>query len=911
VQAQPSRATPPVLLSAPMTVSQHPNGMRHVRDTIRKMAALAREAQQTYEIRNLATRIVHDVPSHQRVGELRAIYQWVRDTIRYRFDPLGLEWVQAPSRTVTERAGDCDDLATLIAALVGALGHRWRFRTVGDSPTAQRHVQVQAWTGKQWLDLDPVLEPTQPTTAPRTDPGTFAASAMGAEHLWDSEGNMLSGPTSARDRELWSIVPYFQPAPPWPPYGGTQPPTPGKFPRIDTRYRSPDAPGYQGGQSLAQVYHLPRNSVLSLPGAQLEGLGRRRHKFGRRFRRLAKKIGKGFAASLDPTGASAAALLAKRRKRKKKHHHHVRAHHRLSGPTTPGERELWHWIPYSPITNGPAPNGEGMLLSYPPGHVQALSGLGALAEDTLVPWDVDVLDGLGRRRRLRGFVRKLKKVGKKIARGVKKVVKNPVFKALANTVASFIPGAGQALQVAKTVATGVKLAKGAAHAVKRIKKGVRRAKHLVHRAKHLVHHEKAMLKALKKRGLKPLHVRPVARLNAANAKKAIAAKAAQARVTALHAAVPTKVDPNAWKKPHQNLQKKYPSNARQLYDAKAGLFRVFVPTVGLTAGAIASMRRRGGHARPKRRLSGLGAVRPTISFSLGLGAVQSSPQAARSPALIAAAKKAVSAINTFARNHANKPPAIALPAITSFQKAEKNLTVDGLFGTNTAAALTWYLQGTGVKVPAYAPGLRTALTWSPPLATLPASAPTPQPALPKAPAKKPAPAPAPDASFPAPGGYTEIGAESANPGLTPAGYTASGAPPAPAVPGTPVQPGAPTGGAPKPPVAAVATSMPDESIPGTAALVPTSSAKPRVVVDVWGPHLEPPDATPQAAPQAAQLPPLTPVASELPSLPVLPGPVPAIPITPSPAPSSGSGEIVMWASLIYLWAQGRGRRRAA
>lgn len=900
----------PVLLSAPVAISQHPGGLPHVKATIKKMGELARAAQHTFPIRNLATRITHHVPSKAPAAELRALYNWVRDHIRYRFDPVGLEWVQSPERTIQEQAGDCDDMATLLAALAGALGHRWRFRTVGDSPSAQRHVQVQAWTGRQWLDLDPVLEPTQRTTAPRTDPGTFGLAARGAEHLWTSEGTMLSGPTSPRDRMLWSVVPYFQSAPPWPPYGGIQPLTPGRFPRTDPRYRSADAPGYEGGRSLAVVYRLPPGAVASQ--GQLSGLGRGR--FRKRLRKFAKKAFKAVVATSIP---GAGVVMAARKIRKKRGKKRLLPR-MLSGPTNAAERELWNWIPYDPITGGPNLSGPGVLLSFPVG---AFGGLGDDGE-TLIPYD---LEGLGR-----GFLKKLKRVAKKVGKVVKKVVKNPVFQAIATTALQAIPGAGQAagaallaakaIKAGRAIAKGIKGAKTVVKAIKGVKKGVQIARRIAKGAK-----------------------APRAAL------RAVAARAARKGATALRAALPVKGDPSAWKKPHASVRAKYPKNARQLFDKKAGVFRVFVPSQGLTASKIAQLRARGGKARP-RRLAGLGAIRPTISFSLGATQSQAR-EAARSPELVALALKAVRAVDTFTKNR-GRPPAVHMPAVHAFQHAENNLTVDGLYGTNTHAAISWYLQGTGTKIPPYAPGLRTALTWSPPLAALPPTAPTPQPPAPSAPrpptaspvAPKPpaaTPKPPPGASFPAPGGYVEIGTETNNPGLTPAGYTAPDAPaPAPAVPGTPKQPGAPTGGAPKPPVPGAQAAQVQAAAEGdddaddasaaeaaapvtpgpVAVLTPTGEREPGAalvptpgtpVIDVYGPTIVDVPTTPgaQVTPAPIVVPPGLP-----PTLPVMPGPVPPVPLTPGPAVapaprSGGSGEIVLWASLLWLWSQ-QGRRAA-
>jgi len=324
-----------VLLSAPTETSHHAPGLPHVRSTVAKMAELASDAQDSYPIRNLATRITHGVPSKSPTAELRALYTWVRDQIRYRRDPLGTEYLQRPARTVAERAGDCDDLATLLAALAGSLGHRWRFRTVGSSPVAQAHVAAQAHDGSQWIELDPVLEPAPASVEPRPDdPGRFAGAAVGSDHLWDDGGRMvsaLSGPTDARDRELWLFSAYFGNLPPGqtPDGGNIAPGTPAT---PDPRYRAPDAPGFYRGKP--RLMALPAGAV---PPAEVSGLGTvvYQHpdlglgflkKLGKLARKVTKLPGVSLAASVIPggsavlTGAKLVGEMAggKKRKRRRK-----------------------------------------------------------------------------------------------------------------------------------------------------------------------------------------------------------------------------------------------------------------------------------------------------------------------------------------------------------------------------------------------------------------------------------------------------------------------------------------------------------------------------------------------------------------------------------------------------------------
>ena len=318
----------PVLLTAPTATSHHPNGFAHVRSTVRKMADLATDEQDIYSVRNLATRITHGVPSKAPRAELQALYEWVRDHIRYRKDPVGTEWVQRPTRTVAERAGDCDDMATLLAALAGALGHRWRFRTVGPSPMAQAHVAVQAHDGNEWVELDPVLEPSPPTTQPRPGvAGRFGGAAVGADHLWDAGGRMLSGVATAKDRELWLFSAY---------YGGSGtsdggPIAPGTPATPDPRYRSPDAPGFYQGKP--KMLALPAGAV---PDAAMSGLGGVYYdhpelglgflkKLGKIVRKVTKLPGVDIAAGLIPGGSTVLTAAkavtgggGKRKRRKKR-----------------------------------------------------------------------------------------------------------------------------------------------------------------------------------------------------------------------------------------------------------------------------------------------------------------------------------------------------------------------------------------------------------------------------------------------------------------------------------------------------------------------------------------------------------------------------------------------------------------
>jgi len=194
------------------TVTEHPAGWQHSKASIKKIGQLIEEGSVNPLIRQVAVRITAHLPSKQPTQEIEAIYQWVRSNIRFRYDPIGMEWLQAADRTLKERAGDCDCITILIGSLCQSLGHRALTRTVGASKMAPEHVSALIWDRKRWISLDPVLEGPGDTGQPK--PGNFAAYAEGPAIVWDLEGKKMLGnfgvqPT-AQELQLWQFMPAFR-----------------------------------------------------------------------------------------------------------------------------------------------------------------------------------------------------------------------------------------------------------------------------------------------------------------------------------------------------------------------------------------------------------------------------------------------------------------------------------------------------------------------------------------------------------------------------------------------------------------------------------------------------------------------------------------------------------------------------
>ncbi|MGV1080693.1 MAG: transglutaminase domain-containing protein [Candidatus Nanopelagicales bacterium] len=606
----------PLLLSANVQTSTHADGLPHVRSTIGKMAALSRAGSATYPIRNLATRIVADVPSKQYALEVATLYRWVRDNIRYRKDPRGVEWLQSPERTVRERAGDCDDIATLLAAFIQALGHETRFHTVGKSRDVQEHVAVEALIDGNWLSVDPVLEPAALSTAPRADLGKFGQRAPGARINWSSEGSMLSGgrvgrrarmlagPVGARQRKLWDWNPYF------PPVGvgqrsGMQIAAGGRPAAANHSYRSDDSVAFWGNRNLRSLAAQSGNAVSPV-ARPLSGLGEG-WSFGQMrvttsdvaaLRNYVQKGGTFLShANQDPTAQ--ARIFANAKRVLSDDYYAASQWAQLSR-----DRRNWVRNHYGP------PKGLEKFASSAVHFVEKVGS--SLPAKILAPVFAQNVD--------------------------------PKLRAVQDTVLSKIPlPQAQALRAA-----GASVAQIVDHA---------RAVQAMPAAAQAVVHKAA---TLSRRTVPP---------------------------------------GPAWKAPHPKLASKYPAHARQVFDAKHSVFRVYVPK------------------KKKKALSGLGAFRPTISFALGAA------QSGSSSSMGALAQSMVNAVAAFTSKNGH-PPQVKLAAVTAFQNADPQLSNDGLYGPNAQTAAAYYLGTSTSKLPGFAaPYAKYPVTWRAPSSSAPVAAP--------------------------------------------------------------------------------------------------------------------------------------------------------------------------------------------
>jgi len=127
-------------------------------DTLGAMRRLANEGKKDLEVRRLVEQINAQVAEGDYASELLAIYYWVKQNIRYMRDIAGVEFLKTPRKLLETRSGDCDDIATLLAAMFMAAGNSVQFTIASFRPGAPSfsHVYVEVLTPWGAVVFDPV-----------------------------------------------------------------------------------------------------------------------------------------------------------------------------------------------------------------------------------------------------------------------------------------------------------------------------------------------------------------------------------------------------------------------------------------------------------------------------------------------------------------------------------------------------------------------------------------------------------------------------------------------------------------------------------------------------------------------------------------------------------------------------------
>lgn len=91
---------------------------------------------------------------NSRKATLKAVFDFVFENIKYVEDARGLEDVKSPSQTYHSGYGDCKSMSILVAALLDALGFKYKYRFVSYK---KKHPVTHVYVVSEGVYLDTVL----------------------------------------------------------------------------------------------------------------------------------------------------------------------------------------------------------------------------------------------------------------------------------------------------------------------------------------------------------------------------------------------------------------------------------------------------------------------------------------------------------------------------------------------------------------------------------------------------------------------------------------------------------------------------------------------------------------------------------------------------------------------------------
>ncbi|MCI0695249.1 transglutaminase-like domain-containing protein [candidate division KSB1 bacterium] len=127
--------------------------------TVEHIAKLIKEGAKDFCVRQKAIDVLFEYgirPKDYR-GEIRTLFEWVKNNIRYTRDIHRVELLHTPRRMLELRAGDCDDMTILLAAMIKSIGHPVRLVLVGFNPQKKKlftHIYLEAFCKGWWIPLD-------------------------------------------------------------------------------------------------------------------------------------------------------------------------------------------------------------------------------------------------------------------------------------------------------------------------------------------------------------------------------------------------------------------------------------------------------------------------------------------------------------------------------------------------------------------------------------------------------------------------------------------------------------------------------------------------------------------------------------------------------------------------------------
>ena len=153
----------PRLVVPRISVVKVPRGRRGTLVTAGIIGRLIQEGAKDFLVRQTAIEIFRrrGVRAKDRMGEVAALFDWVRRKVRYTRDIFRVELLHTARRVLELRAGDCDDMTILLGAMLISTGHPVRLVLAGfrpHKPHVYTHIYAEVNVGGRWIPIDATVD---------------------------------------------------------------------------------------------------------------------------------------------------------------------------------------------------------------------------------------------------------------------------------------------------------------------------------------------------------------------------------------------------------------------------------------------------------------------------------------------------------------------------------------------------------------------------------------------------------------------------------------------------------------------------------------------------------------------------------------------------------------------------------
>ena len=159
---------------APPKIHLHkiPKGYRGTLKTVGHIIDLIKHGAKDFHVRQTAIDILlrRAVRPKDYLGEIKSLFEWVQQNVRYTKDTFRVEVLHSAKRMLELLAGDCDDMAILLGAMLESIGHPVRLALTGPDPLKPdlfSHIYLEVFHKGRWIPLDATM-PYPMGWAPRT-----------------------------------------------------------------------------------------------------------------------------------------------------------------------------------------------------------------------------------------------------------------------------------------------------------------------------------------------------------------------------------------------------------------------------------------------------------------------------------------------------------------------------------------------------------------------------------------------------------------------------------------------------------------------------------------------------------------------------------------------------------------------